>query len=680
MEVIGLVGLGETGTAALAALLERGYCHFVLADDGPVPPFEAPSSGVLVREDIGKPRSQALIERLGVRHPAAHFQLGSSPGSGLAWYLPWLERCAICLLAADSAVVSTLVAVNAACLDQRVPLLPAIVMGGVGQLGPWVVGDGSPCLGCLELRVRTAGGHSAYPPPVSPDHAIAAWLGRASADEADRYFTDRDRMRVRGTVQYQWGKDSTRTHPVLRCPGCAHCSTRSPRMPFAAPQELDLRDGPPSDPLQILKLTPRLVDPVTGPIKSLTRFTPGPTDPALHHWVTALADPGWDGFGQNTVLCGGNALSSDVAQAAALGEAVERSSTCHASFADVLVARYRDLASDAVDPLAWDLFEERTRSRADFPFVAPSRDAELSWVWGYSLTDRRPVRVPASRVFSPYRVVAPGDAFDAPLISGYATGITLAEAVYAALMEVIERDAFMIAWANQLSAPRLAINHSSPEEVGSYLAAVEACGIEVRCVLIKLDLGAHTVVALARDLRPGEPTSVVSAAADVDASAACRRALKELTANRLSVRDEMRQGAAPTEADPESVIDERSHGLLFAKPEMAPCLDFWWRSPTEVALPLGASESSAGARVQKCVEVIATAGLQVIAIDLTAPAMAALGLRTVKVVVPGAYPMNFDGRFPHFGGPRMLRVTAALGLRDKAMAVEELSRLPHPFP
>jgi ribosomal protein S12 methylthiotransferase accessory factor len=444
---------------------------------------------------------------------------------------------------------------------------------------------------------------------------------------------------------------------------------------------LELQDQPHPDPGRILRLVSELVDPVTGPIRSLTRFEPGPTDPALHHWVTDLADPCWVSFGRDTLYCGGNALTGEVAQAAALGEAVERSSTCQVSFDDLLIAPHCDIASEALDPLAWDLFHVRTRAKDGFPYVAPSRHIELSWVWGYSLTARKSVRVPASRVFSPFRMVAPGDFFDVPIISGYSTGSTIEEAIYGALMEVIERDAFMIAWANQLRAPRLAIDRSTRGQVGEYLTAFAERGIEVRCVMIDLDLGAHAVIAIARDDRAGEPMSVIAAAADVDAAVACRRALKELSANRLNVRHEMGQGdLGPAELDPEVVIDERAHGLLYARPEMARHLDFWWSSNECVAVPAAPTEAGVTAQIRGCVEIIGRTGLDVVVIDLTAPAMTSLGLHTVKVLVPGAYPILFDGRFPHFGGARMSGAPVAAGLRETPASFEELCALPHPFP
>jgi ribosomal protein S12 methylthiotransferase accessory factor len=683
--VISIIGLGRTGTAALSALLQRGHCNFALADESPVQPSDPALVPFFQAEDVGRPRPDVVAERLGNLYPTATFARRAGPESGLGWYLDWLRDSALCLFAADAAAPLALWRVNAACLDQRVALLPGLVMGAVGQIGPVVVTGSGPCLGCLELRVRTATRRSPFPPPVSPDPVIADRVGLEIANRTEPLLTARaaagETPDSLTSVTYLWADGGAGSHPLLRAPACPECGGYAPKMPFYSPRVLELQDEPHRDAGKILRLASRLVDPVTGPIKSFTKYEPGPADPVLHHWVTALADPAWDSFGRDTIFCGGNALSNEIAQTAALGEAVERSSTCQLSFDDLLVARHCDIADHALDPLAWDLFDPRTRALPGFPYAAPSRQAKLSWVWGFSLTRMRPVRLPASRVFSPFRAVAAGDFFDAPVISGYSTHSTIEEAIYGALMEVIERDAFMIAWTNQLRLPRLAIDPTTAGEIGEYLAAFAARGIEVRCVLATLDLGAHAVIAIARSRQAGDPSSVVSAAADMDAGAACRKALKELSANRLSVRHEMLSaGDALPLPDPQLVIDERAHGLLYARPDMDSCLDIWWESGNRMPPPPPSPPSGITSRLQGCVDVLMRGELEVAAIDLTAPAMESLGLRTVKVLVPGAYPMNFDGRFPHFGGKRMRQAPVAAGLLDTPLAIDELCTIPHPFP
>src|SRR5205823_13179253 len=78
----------------------------------------------------------------------------------------------------------------------------------------------------------------------------------------------------------------------------------------------------------------------------------------------------------------------------------------------------------------------------------------VAWVEGRSLPRGEQAWLPAELVF-----LAPIDGMDAPI--GYATssGTACAEsrtdAIVRGLCEILERDAFMLVWANRLSLPRL---------------------------------------------------------------------------------------------------------------------------------------------------------------------------------------------------------------------------------
>jgi ribosomal protein S12 methylthiotransferase accessory factor len=445
--------------------------------------------------------------------------------------------------------------------------------------------------------------------------------------------------------------------------------------------DFDYRERPNSDARHILSLAERLVNPVTGPIRTLQRFEPGDHAPALKHWVADLADPGWLSFGRLSVSCGGSALEDDVARAAALGEAVERAVVCPPNYGELPIASYNDIVDNALDPLLWDLYSEETRNSPGFPYVTPSHAALITWAWGYSLTEARPVMVPASRVFSPLRPSAPGDYIDGPIISGFATGNTLEEATLSGLFETLERDAFMIAWANRLPLKLLRLGPDSRDQVGEYFEAFCAADVEVRCFSLSLDLGTHLIIAIARSDRRDQPASVVSAAADIDSGAACRRALKELSANRLTVQYEMMKAAdSLPNVDPQQVLDETAHGLLYARRDMIPLLDFWWEASDSIDLPPAPQANGVYNCLRSCVENIRKAGLHVVAIDLTPPEFRRMGLWTVKTLVPGTYPMNFDERWRHLGGPRIRSAPVTAGLRSVPVEFTELNHMPHPFP
>jgi ribosomal protein S12 methylthiotransferase accessory factor len=264
-------------------------------------------------------------------------------------------------------------------------------------------------------------------------------------------------------------------------------------------------------------------------------------------------------------------------------------------------------------------------------------------------------------------------------VSGCATGSTVAEAVLSGLLEVVERDTFMIAWASQLPVTGLRLLPGSPGEVGLYATAFSAVGIEVRCATVTLDWAVPMVVAIGHSRNPGDPSAVVAAAADIDVTTACSRALKELTANLAYARHRMASLTGPTPADASQVRTQEDHMLLYARREMWHHLEHWW-SPARHEELSDVAKCSAAEALAKIQIRVADSGGDVLVVDVSHSELRSRGLHTVKVLVPGAYPMNFDSLWPHHGGRRILHVPCDVGLMATPLAVSDLNSTPHPFP
>src|SRR4029079_2166886 len=101
---------------------------------------------------------------------------------------------------------------------------------------------------------------------------------------------------------------------------------------------------------------------------------------------------------------------------------------------------------------SWRFSTERQPSRV-FPCTRFTQSTRLSFVEGFALDDGRPAFLPAQLVYLHYGRSEPPIGY--PTSNGLACGPTLAEAVLAALLEVVERDAMMLVWANRLSLPEL---------------------------------------------------------------------------------------------------------------------------------------------------------------------------------------------------------------------------------
>ncbi|MGB7243495.1 MAG: YcaO-like family protein, partial [Sulfitobacter sp.] len=451
--------------------------------------------------------------------------------------------------------------------------------------------------------------------------------------------------------------------------------------PYFAPKILTINEKTFPDMEHILRIENQLVDPVTGPIKSLTSLDFDSGLPAIKHAVAELADPGWHKSGMPILRCGGNELDARAARAAALGEAIERGCATQFDPAACVHARWDHMPQKAIRPKAFDLFDAASKSQPDFPYAPMADDTAQTWVWATALSTKKPVLVPASRVFVPYSPKIAEPPNDYPMISGFAAGASIEAAVLSAMLEVIERDSFMIARANQL--PLQPVSLQGDKTLAAVKEVFARCDIEVRVGLITLDFGVPVAIAIARSGNRAHPATVISAAAAMSPQKACEKALTELTANWLNVHHSAltHAGAAPA-GDPADLRDETAHGLFFAQHQTVPLLDVWWKTDTE-ALDLAGQQNAQiapGQHVRDLVSAITAQELEVLIVDLTAPEIAALGLHTVKCLIPGTYPMNFDAVWPHFGGARMRHAPVRAGLRATPLSVDQLCKTPHPFP
>ncbi len=644
---VAVIGSGVVADTTLAALVTVGFRDFQLAD------WSDPETGEVAGPSVN--RATSMIRAHGTERTArVQIRPGLDPSAPSSWSSPWLGACGVCLLCADVVDVGVALELNARCLERRVPLLAGFVTGTMGHVGPIVRPGDGPCLRCVDLRVHTTTGQP-WLHPGPPNQVVACRVGAELATQVVRFLAG-GATAAAGGVLCVAADGPPKRHAARRTWECPACSKLvAPPACWRAPRRGRYSDRDGRDRGRILRAERHLVDAVAGPIRCVERFEPGPRDPPLRHWIATLAEPAWASQGFDTVACGGTGLADDSARAAALGEALERMNAVRPAQVEPLARPYRDVAPSAVDPVEWDMFHPWTRQVSGFPYRTPGSGDAISWVCGYSITARRPLLVPASRVFLPAIASTPADSHDDPIVSGFATGSTWAEAALAGTLEVLERDAFMVAWRNRLPLPALEVDSTSPGEVGEYLASFERKGIDVDCRLIVLDTGVPVVIAMARSPSPGDPAAVLSAAADLDVPTACRRALAELAANRLHKR-----------AHPGC-----DSGLGF---------ETWWGDARSAPMADRPVTSSPSKQLSEVVRRLAAAGLQVIVVDLTPPWLRALGLRTVKALVPGTYPLHVHGSWPHLGGSRLSSAPIVAGLRATPLPHDALNATAPPFP
>jgi ribosomal protein S12 methylthiotransferase accessory factor len=349
---------------------------------------------------------------------------------------------------------------------------------------------------------------------------------------------------------------------------------------------------------------------------------------------------------------------------------------------------YETFAGHALDPRVCGVYsDEFYRSE---PAIRPfAQDREIRWVWGYSLRDLRPVLVPESLAY--YHSLGDDDGLVRESSSGCASGGCLEEAVYFGLMEVVERDAFLIAWYGRAELPEIDPRSSSSTETRAMVDRMEMFGYRARFFDTRITFPIPVVTAVAERMDGGLGTLCFGAGASLDPEAALAAGLREIATDAVNLRQRARREQARLRAmadDHEKVLRLDDHPLVYGLPEMAPHAGFLLagrREPRSLAQAFRTNAIAPGADlrddVQHCVEAVSRAGFDVIVIDQTTPEQRDVGFHTVKVMVPGLVPIDFGlQRQRALNMPRLRTALREAGLRDRDLRAEDLNSAPHPFP
>lgn len=580
--------------------------------------------------------------------------------------------------------------------------LPVHLYGRQVAVGPWPVAGRAGCGGCLrrrwqgvrsialreglELRGGTReSGPWPYRVPFAAQ-AVAALIARlAAAPVGDGPFPD--------VWLVDLGRLTVRRFPLVPEPDCPGCGTPLPVTAESA--ALELRPAP--------------------------KYRPGisrvrPLD-SYGLQVDAFANPHWGAVGSSvvcdvtspttsaTVGCfssrsgdylretfwGGHADTYHASTRIGLLEGLERFAGMRArGRALTLTASLDDLGPDAVDPRETGLYTDDFH-RAN-PWVPPfTEDRPIPWVWGWSLRDARPRPVP--EVLAYYHKPGIEHRFVQESSNGCASGGSPEEAVLSGLMEVVERDAFLLAWHGMQPLPEIDPATSTDPHTMVMVERMALYGYRARFFDTRITFPVPVVTAVAERFDGGPARMCFGAGAALDPEAALAAALCEIATDSVQLPQRFRRDEAGYRAmarDFGKITSLHDHPLVYAVPEMGRHADFLLRRPTppaplDVAALRWSRADGLGPDIRNdllaAAGAVISAGFDVVVVDQTAPEQRALGLHTVKVLVPGLLPLDFGWtrqRARHL--PRMRTALREAGLRSDDLTEAGLNPGPHPFP
>ncbi|MCQ8894457.1 MAG: YcaO-related McrA-glycine thioamidation protein [Methanolinea sp.] len=299
------------------------------------------------------------------------------------------------------------------------------------------------------------------------------------------------------------------------------------------------------------------------------------------------------------------------ARVSAIMEGIERYSAEVPPDAILATGRYPEIGRDvpALDP--GDLILPR---RTDPRMVIP-------WVSGYDIVTNQEILVPASAVFHPLPATYPQ--LFRTSTNGLASGNTPEEAVFHALMEVIERDAWSLVEATRDTGPRVyGITDSLSCDLLSRFSSAQ---VEVHIRDITSDIGIPTFAAVSDDLQLRDPALLtIGMGTHTSARIALLRALTEVAQSRLTQIHGARE-------DTDTADLRRRAGYERVRRMNA----YWFDGKAEEPFDRVSSCDTDDflTDIHVAVRRLQDAGMErVIVVDLTRPE---IGVPVVRVIVPG---------------------------------------------
>jgi ribosomal protein S12 methylthiotransferase accessory factor len=444
---------------------------------------------------------------------------------------------------------------------------------------------------------------------------------------------------------------------------------------------VELRARPPTPVEQALPRLRTFVSPLTGVVRGVGEILTAPDEHRLVSIGCELADATLtigerlDGYTGSEHWC------RAVAEAAAIGEAIERYSGSYIP-TDRLVLAAAERLPGAVDPLRFALFSEAQYGEPRFPFRRFSPETLVSWVDGFALPGGEAVYLPAQLVFMPWRCWASGEEpIGHATSSGLACGATLEEAVLTGLLELVERDAFMLVWHNRLSLPLLEWN-LDPELArldGRYFAPT---GVWYSAVDLSVFFGIPVVLGVVHG-PPGALGALgVGAACAASVRVAWRKALAEAFSVHRWIRDRVLEHPEELDRPAEEIRTFDGHTVYYAHPDRATRAGFLDASAER--RDVRDVPSLEGGDVLEQIEAICSTlwrhEVSAYAVDVTSPDVAVTGLRVAHAVAPELCQLDVVEGARFLGGRRMYEAAYDAGLVARPLTPADLNPDPHPFP
>jgi ribosomal protein S12 methylthiotransferase accessory factor len=579
-----------------------------------------------------------------------------------------------------------------------IPWLRGFVSFGEGVVGPLVLSDRQGCYQCADMRHLMAGRDRKemweIGQRIAKDGGMSrdAWASSTGLLQI-AYLLGAEVQRIlHGDEVYSEGRVflinlktlKSSWHTFLPDPLCPVCSQLPDDSPTAA--RISLKSSPKIEGSYRCRSMDDLNKVL---VKDYLDHRTGIFNGKMYDLVPPFAD-----VGVNLPLFSGDegvagrTHSYAISELTAILEGLERScGMTPRGKRTVVYDSYHNLKDQALNPVKVGVHAKEQYARPDFPFEQFNPDHPIKWVWGYSFLQERPILVPELLA---YYSLGCGHGFVYETSNGCALGGSLEEAIFYGILEVVERDSFLMSWYAELPLPRLDPYSANDQELQLMIDRVRAVGgYDLHFYNSTMEHGIPSVWAIAKNRKQKGLNIICAAGAHLDPVRAVKSTVHELAAMMLTLDEKLetdQEEFVRMLHDPSLVQKMDDHGMLYGLPQAQERLQFLLddnrplRSFDE-EFKWKSTHADLTDDLRDILQKFLRLNLDVIVVDQSTSETKRNGLYCVKVLIPGMLPMTFGHHLTRVTGlERVLRVPMELGYTKQPLTLEQLNPHPHPFP
>lgn len=418
-----------------------------------------------------------------------------------------------------------------------------------------------------------------------------------------------------------------------------------------------------------------------GILRSYTRGSRLSDEPRIAYWRTTYA-AGTGIFEQS----GGNTLDDQpLALTKALAEAIERNAWfTYDAFPAMRSATLAEMDADEqfVSPRRFAAFTDEQRAAHARLNYRPTDS--FSCIKGYSWTREKAVWLPAQVVSGEtrYKAFSPSSrepAIRSAITTGLATHPDRMQALLSGALEVIERDAYIITWLNQLSAPRIDLIQAARESdsLARLLALCRRYRLEPHAIRLPTDAPACVIGAVLEDTTGSLPRFSLGLKAGGNQATVIEGAILE--ALRMHQGTRKRKQSPHSDWDPSTKpADIKQHDRLmyYAEKDHGNRLAFLIKGPVRAFKKEAWEDDTPEQHFGRIVEWCRKRGYELASVSLAGAPANIPGWSIEFVVIPELQPLYYTEKLPHIGGSRLQEIPRSFGFESRKQPYLDA---PHPF-